>query len=303
MVVPKVKAEPPAKRPRTEAVPVAGSPGSVVRGLNLDMKPEMPALGSESKLWEAWYDQLVDWVRTNIPKGLQELGINVESVKNALPTRIQDNSQNGTTSKLTTFRANWNVLDCVLALETANMYENCGTAHWLNARSGKVVFGGAVIFEEQTPWAQVTAALHCWSWDRYLSSSEKEHLRRLIFPVVVPTACFSKTDAEKGIKVKVAQDDGYKGADVWETRPIFENCPIFAGRAHLLAWHFIVGECLSKWDEQSQIHFTKLLEASDQSYQKVSPSPTSDFPLPWKWGNFSGSQGSNWLDPSTPHIL
>jgi hypothetical protein len=230
--------------------------------------PTVPAWGSESVIWEAYYEKMVDWVRKVTPMGLQQLGINVSDVGGALPTRIQENTSESGRSALTTFRGDWDVEACVQAMDTTNMYENCGSAHWLNVKSGKVMFGGEVVMDEHTPWTQVMAALHCWSWDRYLCSSEKPVMRRLIFPVTVPSACYATSDAQKSIQVTRTLPDG---KEVTEGRPTFQDIPVLAGRAHILAMYVTMGQCLVKWGEQDQKHFLKVWEACYQNFHLVMP--------------------------------
>ena len=251
--------------------------------------PVLPALGSAPKTWEAYYAKMVGWVRKVMPTGLQQFNIQLSDVEVALPTRIEENLAENGRNALTTFRGDWDVAACVQAMESTSMYENCGSAHWLNVKSGKVEFAGEVLMDEHTPWTQVVAALHCWSWDRYMNSSEKVNLRRLIFPVTVPSACHSTVDAQKSIKVVKTRPPPED--PVTEERPTFKDCPVLAGRAHILAMYFTMGQCMAKWSQQDQTHFLKLWEACYQNFHLVMPFP--DPPCPWKWGNYSGGLANN----------
>ena len=220
--------------------------------------PPIPPLGSDAKIWEKFYALMVEWVRGAIPIALKNCGITVPAVEEALPTRIQDNMTTTGRNALTTFRGDWDVQSCLQAMESTSLYESCGSAHWLNSKTGTVEFLGQVVLEEHTPWSQVQAALHCWSWDQYLTSSEKPMMRRLIFPVTVPTACESTEDAKQSVWIN---SKGPGGKDVIQERPIFKDCPVLAGRAHLLAMYLTMAECMMKWGEQNRKHFLKLWEA------------------------------------------
>jgi len=245
--------------------------------------PTFPALGSEPPTWEAYYKEMVEWVRNVIPIGLKELGVHLLDVGLALPTKIEENTSETGRNALTTFRGDWDVGACVQSMESTTMYENNGSAHWLDVKSGKVMFAGEVLLEEHTPWNQVAAAFHCWSWDRYLNSSEKPAMRRLMFPVTVPSALHSTLDAKKSIKVEKKLKDGRK---VTEERPTFKDCPVLAGRAHILAMYHVMGKCLTKWTEQDQLHFLKLWEACYQNFDRVTP--FTDPPVPGTGATFPG---------------
>lgn len=234
---------------------------------------DQPPSGAEPPIWEEWYATMVDWVRKVTPLALKEFSINVEDIGAALPTRIQENTsmddaQTGVRNQLTTFRGDWKVDECLMAMKTTNMYEACGSAHWLDIKSGKVMLAGELILDEHTPWTQVQAAMHCWSWDRYMNSSEIPQSRRLFFPVTVPSACTSTADASKSVKVTVTGADGKKCV---EDRPVFKNCVVLAGRAHLLAMYWTMCECMTSWADEDQTHFLKVWEAPHPSLHLATP--------------------------------
>ena len=50
--------------------------------------PPYPPHGSSIQVWEAFYNELVNWVRNVIPLGLKALGIDIDDVAQALPTKM-----------------------------------------------------------------------------------------------------------------------------------------------------------------------------------------------------------------------
>ena len=239
---------------------IGGQSSSAIGGLDFGsfgLMPTVPPAGAEPEKWETFYALLVSWARSVIPIGLKYHNIEITSVGDALPTRIKDNKeQAGGRGTLTTFRGDWDPKECVLALDTTSMYENGGVIHWLDARSGKVEFDGEVIFNEHTPWNQVVAALHTWSWARYMISSTTPGMRRFIFSVALPTAIPAAADARRTIKVMEKQAK----KDVLVERPTFAGCPVLAGRAHIIALYYQMGLCMTTWTEQDRVHFMKLWE-------------------------------------------
>lgn len=263
--------QPAAKRHKPNQASAIGGAGSSshTTGDRLDfgsfgLMPTMPPSGAESDQWETFYAVLIKWVRSCIPIALKELKLTIKDILSALPARIKDNKEDGGgRNMLTTFRGDWEIAACLLALDTTGMYESGGVAHWLDASTGKVVFKGEVILDEHTPWSQVSAALYTWSWGRYWSSNKIPAMRRFVFSVTLPTAVDSTADAQKSIKV--LEKDGKK-KDVMVDRPTFSGCPVLAGRAHLIAMYYQMGECMTRWGEQDKEHFLKLWEACPRSF-------------------------------------
>lgn len=261
----RMAAPPPAKKPRLveDAGQDHASGGSAFGGsldlTSLGKPPELPPLGSHHSEFEKYYTEMVLFVRSALPLVLAPLGVKIKAVTDAFPTRIAENLSAIGRNTSTTFRPQWGVAECVQAMSTTGLYESAGSIWWFDAASQKVMFQGEEIIMARTPWCQVEAAMSVWSWERYLASSESPPMRRLIFPMPLPTACHSINEAQHCICVSVKGQDGEACT---EDRPFFEDLPMVAGRAHVLALCQSMYDCMKKWHEpSSQTLLLKIWEA------------------------------------------
>jgi len=239
-----------ARAPAPGSAPAAGSarplppPGPPNR-------PHPPTAAVDGATLGRYYTALVKYVRGTMKPNLEQLGIQIDNLDSVVPTKILDNvKKDAVKSKVTTFRGDWQIDQCKMSMETAKMHENNGVLWWLDPTGQHIKWEGQVLVEQHTRWEQVLAADSIWSWERLLASNEDPGMRRLIFPVTIPTMCHDVQDVEKSILVN------------GEARPTFSNLPILGGHAVVLAFYRALDRCAEDLQDSNNAQlFLKLWEA------------------------------------------
>jgi len=232
-------------------------------------KPRRQASKAE---WSKYYAQLAQYVIRCLPDELlKHCGINVGEygeLHNYPPTGIENHHcqshcppKDGTRTIvrpadfLTTFKENWNIQRCVIAMRTEAKYEAPGSLWWLALVGEGVYFMNKRIFTSEPNRACVEAAAALWDDTAFTASDHQMHLRRFSFPGVFPTACTGIHDAELFSTVK--NKDMTDGLGT----PTFKDLPLVAGRPVVLAFLEALVACMGNGGDK--VRLRKLFEARE----------------------------------------
>jgi hypothetical protein len=251
--MPKGAAMPPAKQPAAAAAMPAKQAAAIGAGPPRRPDPPLkPEGNAKASLWSSYYQQVVQFVLKHLMAELKaECSINLDAYKelrHVPPTCIDKNNSPAIGGvALTTYKETWNIKRCLKALESTGKYEAAGSLWWFFLLTGAVEFLSKIIFTSNPHRLSVEAAAALWDEAAFLASDLQAHRRRYNFPGVLPTACNGMPDAEAGVKTPGVEDK----------TPTFNNLPLVAGRAPVLALLEAIIACMvsTKVEDKRRLRF------------------------------------------------
>ena len=134
-------------------------------------------------------------------------------------------------SGATAYKEAWNMGNCEKSLEGNELYEAAMTVHQFCPNTH--TWNGQELGSELVTWPQVDACTGYWTKAALTASAEKEKMRRLLFPGMMPTCI--KTVWEVTELIKKSQ--------------FFKKLPACGGHAILWSWYIAMDEALRGGDE------------------------------------------------------
>ena len=205
-----------------------------------ELRPEWPAMPDEFLIMTGAAPTPHEYIPILVPNIIHRLSVYLHEHKDiqlkvplfTLQTPEIGPAAGGAAGKPTAYKERWNMQNCVHSLELNGIYEAAMTLYQFCTNTNK--WNEQELGAELVTWPQLQACVGFWTKAALTASAEKDQMRRLIFPGMLPTCIKSVWEVQELMKKTL----------------FFQKLPACGGQAILWSWYVAMDAALREGDEK-----------------------------------------------------